>query len=79
CGTPVVASDIPGVRVPVQTTGMGRLVQPANPDNLAATIVQVLQDRSKYLRPREEVENFFSIDKTADAFEHLLSKEEIAE
>ena len=29
CGTPVVASDLPGVRVPVTLTGMGRVVPAA--------------------------------------------------
>ena len=30
CGTPVVASDLPGVRQPVMMTGMGRVVPPAD-------------------------------------------------
>ena len=28
CGTPAVASDLPGVRCPVRETGMGRIVPP---------------------------------------------------
>ena len=30
CGTPVVASDMPGVRVPIARTGMGRLAPPGD-------------------------------------------------
>ena len=44
CGTPVVASDIPGARVPVQLTAMGVLVEPRNPDALAAGIREVMTD-----------------------------------
>ena len=36
CGTPVVASDIPGVRQPTRMTGMGKTVPPGDPAALAA-------------------------------------------
>ena len=36
CGTPVVASDIPGAREAVRRTGMGRLVRAEDPADLAA-------------------------------------------
>ena len=39
CGTPVVASDIPGAREPVRLTGMGRLVEPLDPEALAAGLL----------------------------------------
>lgn len=39
---PVVASDLPGMRVPVARTGMGRLFEPGNPRALAAALVDVL-------------------------------------
>lgn len=45
CGTPVVASDLPGVREPVRMTGMGLLVPPANPGALAVALLQVLEGR----------------------------------
>ena len=53
CGTPVVASDIPGARVPVQLTAMGRLVEARNPDALAAGIREVLTDPARFTRPRD--------------------------
>jgi glycosyltransferase involved in cell wall biosynthesis len=43
CGTPVVASNLPGVRQPVMMTGMGRIVPPANARALAEAIIDVLQ------------------------------------
>ena len=30
CGTPVVASDLPGVRQPARMTGMGKIIPPAD-------------------------------------------------
>ncbi|MFN3414358.1 MAG: glycosyltransferase family 4 protein [Thermoanaerobaculum sp.] len=42
CDTPVVASDLPGVREPVRLTGMGILVPPGNPQALASALLQVL-------------------------------------
>lgn len=48
CGTPVVASNIPGVRVPVQTTGMGLVVPSANAPALAQAITAILDDPASF-------------------------------
>lgn len=48
CGTPVVVSDLPGVRVPVRTTGMGKIVSPGNAAELAQAIVEVLDHPEAY-------------------------------
>jgi len=48
CGTPVVASDLPGVRQPVQQSGMGLLVPPRDPLRLAQAINQVLADPARF-------------------------------
>lgn len=48
CNTPVVASDIPGVRVPVTSTGMGKIVPPADPEKLAAAIIEILENPQSY-------------------------------
>jgi glycosyltransferase involved in cell wall biosynthesis len=48
CGAPVVVSDLPGVRVPVQKTGMGRIVPPANADELAQAIIAILEQPRRY-------------------------------
>lgn len=47
-GTPVVASNLPGVRVPIKLTKMGILVKPKNADELRRAITTVLHDRNKY-------------------------------
>jgi glycosyltransferase involved in cell wall biosynthesis len=72
CGTPTVATDIPGLRVPLQLTGMGRLVRPQDELALAEGLVAVLRDRDAYLRSREDIARIFDLDKTIDEYEHLF-------
>ncbi len=73
CGTPVVASDLAGVREPVRATGMGEIARPGDPSALAAAIVKVLKDRTDYVKPREEVAKMFDATKTVDFYEDLFS------
>jgi glycosyltransferase involved in cell wall biosynthesis len=48
CNTPVVASDLPGIRVPVQTTGSGLIVPPENASELAKAIIKILDSPSNF-------------------------------
>ncbi|MCX8062344.1 MAG: glycosyltransferase family 4 protein [Anaerolineales bacterium] len=43
CGTPVVASDLPGVRQPVLSSGMGRIVPVHDAEGLAKAIGEILE------------------------------------
>jgi len=72
CGTPVVATDIPGARVPVRETGMGTLVPAGDAESLAAAIVGVVSDRQRFVRPRDEVARVFSLEVTLDRYEEVL-------
>ena len=78
CGTPVVASDLPGVRVPIQTTGMGRIAPRCDAKALAEAVADVLLHREQYVRPAEEVREHFSLERTVDLylamFERLLQQ-----
>jgi glycosyltransferase involved in cell wall biosynthesis len=73
CGTPVVASDLPGVRAPVRWTGMGEIVPVADPPALADAIGRVLDDPARYRRPREEVAQRFGLDACLDRYERLFA------
>lgn len=42
CGTPVIATDLPGIRIPVRESCMGIIVPPANAQALAQAINTVL-------------------------------------
>ncbi|MFZ2956379.1 MAG: glycosyltransferase family 4 protein [Candidatus Ozemobacteraceae bacterium] len=72
CGTPVVASDLPGVRVPVRETGMGRIVAPGNAGALAEAIIDVIRNPETYSRPVALVAEKFSLESTVSAYENLL-------
>jgi glycosyltransferase involved in cell wall biosynthesis len=74
CGAPSVASDLPGVRQPVRMTGMGEVVPSRNSDALADAVIRVLNDRSKYIRPRSDIEALFSTDRTAELYEQLFEQ-----
>jgi glycosyltransferase involved in cell wall biosynthesis len=72
CGTPTVVTDIPGLRVPVRMTGMGKLVQAQNVPALAEGIVEVLRHRERYIRPRQEIASIFSLEKAVSVYEELF-------
>jgi glycosyltransferase involved in cell wall biosynthesis len=73
CGTPVVATNLPGVRQPVLTTGMGVIVEPADATALARGIIEVVSNSERYVRPRAEIEQHFDIRATVDAYERLFA------
>lgn len=69
-GTPVVTSDLPGVRVSIQTTGMGELVRPHDASGLATAIANVLGNPEKYRTPRVDPAVAFDPERTITAYEH---------
>ncbi len=74
CGTPCVASDLPGVRQPVLQTGMGEIAPVGDAQGLAEALLKVLDNRAAYVRPRAEIEARFSTEKTAAGYEALFRK-----
>lgn len=72
CGTPVVASDLPGVRQPVYQTGMGEVVPVRDAEKLAKGILSVLADREAYQRDSSAVQEMFSSAACAERYELLL-------
>ena len=74
CGTPVVASDLPGVRTVVQQTGMGEISKLRDGKDLANKIVEVLKYRKSYMKRQKEVKTIYASTKVLDAYQHLLNK-----
>ena len=72
CGTPPIASDLPGVRQPVRLTGMGEVVPVRDAVALAEAIIRILRGRDRYIRPRMEIEALFSTQRTAERYERLF-------
>lgn len=73
CGTPVVASAIPGARVAVRETGMGLLVQPCDPQALATGIVTVLAHPARYRRTPQQIRQVFSTERTVAQYAQVYS------
>ncbi|MEP7293260.1 MAG: glycosyltransferase family 4 protein [Chloroflexota bacterium] len=69
CGTPVVMTDIPGGRVPVRETGMGRLARQGDWQSIGEALVEVIDHREAYCKPRAMIEQIFSFQETVDRYE----------
>jgi glycosyltransferase involved in cell wall biosynthesis len=73
-GTSVVATNIPGARQVVRMTGMGRLVEPHNPQALAQGLIAVLSDRDAYVKPVEMIRTIFDVEASLEAYEALFRR-----
>ncbi len=72
CGTPVVMTDTPGGRVPVQVTGMGKLARAGDWRSFGEALMAVLREPARYQRPRAQIEQAFSFPDTVDRYERLF-------
>lgn len=79
CGTPVVASDIPGCRQPVRLTGMGRIVPPGDSHALAEALLGVLEDADSYMKSQASIYSTFNFERTVDLHEELYRNNAIAQ
>ncbi|PJF48856.1 MAG: glycosyltransferase family 1 protein [Chloroflexi bacterium] len=71
CGTPSICSDLPGVRVPVQTTGMGEVTPVGDASALAEAILRVCDNRAAYVKPRDFILQHYSTARTVSEYEML--------
>ncbi len=71
-GTPVVMTNIPGGRVPVQKSGMGKLATAGDWRSIGQALVDVLQNPDQYLKPRAEIERMFAFAETVDQYERVF-------
>lgn len=74
CGTPSIASDLPGVRQPVLQSGMGKVVPVGDSEALTEAICEVVSNKSAYVRPTEEIRERWSAERTASGYEDLLKR-----
>lgn len=74
-GCPVVATDLPGAKVPISLTGMGKLVPPNQPKILADAIASVVAN-PVFCSPDKisKVKTIFSPQKTISKFSDLLEQ-----
>jgi glycosyltransferase involved in cell wall biosynthesis len=72
CGTPVVASDLPGVREVVRKTGYGKISKIKDSADIARQITEVLKNPTKYKPDRQKVMAYFNQQDAIDAYEKLM-------
>lgn len=72
CGTPSVASALPGVRMPTKMTGMGLTFPPCDVGALTKAVCEVLANREHYVHPRRPIAEQFSPLTTAMRYEELF-------
>jgi glycosyltransferase involved in cell wall biosynthesis/SAM-dependent methyltransferase len=74
CGTPVVATDIPGARSVVRSTGAGLLVPPEDPEALADAIVAVADDPRRFADRIADVPARYDGDRAVKRYRALLDE-----
>ncbi|WP_322816275.1 glycosyltransferase family 4 protein [Chloroflexus sp.] len=79
CGTPTVASNLPGVRQPPLMTGMGKVVPIGDATALAEAILEIIGNRTAYVRPRAEIAALFSTERTVIEYENLFRQLGVAD
>ena len=72
CGTPAVASDMPGVRQPVLQTGMGKLFNLMDHESLAQALIEVLDSPQKFIKDVPQISRHFAPDSTARQYEEIF-------
>jgi glycosyltransferase involved in cell wall biosynthesis len=68
-GVPVAASDLPGVRQPVAMHGMGKVFPPGDANALAECVLELLQNRSAYVRDPQPIQMQYLPESIAENYE----------
>ncbi len=73
CGTPVIATDLPGVRVPIQQTGMGEIVPVQDTKVLVKVLIKILKHKKSYVKQVSEIHEIFSEEKILRKYRALFA------
>lgn len=71
-GVPCVASDLPGVRMPVKMHNMGRVARIGDAADLADCILDVLAGHDQFHPDLESIRAAYDPDRIASAYEHVF-------
>jgi glycosyltransferase involved in cell wall biosynthesis len=74
CGTPSIASNLPGVRQPPRMTGMGEVTPIGDSAALAEAIIRIIRQPGDYARPRAAIADTFSLERTVSGYEALFEE-----
>lgn len=73
-GVPCIASNLPGVRRPVQMHQMGEIIPIGDSKALADTILNILENKSLYRIDTEKLKSMYLPDSVAIVYEQLFEK-----
>jgi len=71
-GVPCVPSALPGVRMPVQMHGMGRVSQIGDSDSLARSVLEILDEPGKFCGDLDSIRKSYAPDTVAAEYEKLF-------
>jgi glycosyltransferase involved in cell wall biosynthesis len=71
-GTPVVMTDTPGGRVPVQVSGMGKIARMGDWRSIGEALVDVIDHPETFRKSRAFIEQVFSFKETVDRYEQFF-------
>jgi len=72
CGTPAVASDLPGMRQPILQTGMGKIFQMGDSEKLAQALIDVLSNPGAHQGNVPQITSRYSPETIAEEYEALF-------
>jgi len=76
-GIPVIASNLPGVRIPIKLTKMGKLVEPRNSDQISQAILEILKNKGQFSNKKlvDNAQKIFNINKVYKFYENIIKNE----
>lgn len=74
--TPVIATNLPGVRIPISLTKMGEVVETKNEEKLAEAIIKILKNRKKYTNKNlvKKAQKIFDIKNVYQFYKNIIIK-----
>jgi glycosyltransferase involved in cell wall biosynthesis len=74
CNTPVIAANLPGVRVPVQVTNAGLLVPPEDAEALARALISILDEPEAFRGQTETLTGPSAPEAVAKTYEEIFKE-----
>ncbi len=73
-GTPVIATNLPGVNIPINLTKMGIIVEPKNEKQIHQAILKIIKNRKKYTNKKlvANANKIFDINKVYKFWEQII-------
>jgi glycosyltransferase involved in cell wall biosynthesis len=74
CGTPAIASDLPGVRCPVRQSGMGKVVPTRDAQALADAVVEILDHPDQFSGDVDAIRQYYSSEAVARQYDAIFKE-----